>query len=349
MAKDSLKGNAAQARPGVREVALRAGVSAATVSRVLNGFRNVTPETRARIQQAIEEMGYVRHGAARALSLHRSQTIGLIVPVLGTAVFAEAAQAIQERLQQSGYCLLTAGTGYSPVQELDAARTMIEHGIDGLILVGDNHLPQLVDLVQQAGIPVVQTFVYEPGSVFPSVGFDNYQPAYELTQHLADLGHTAFAVLHSHVKNNDRIKARLDGILRCLADRGIAPGADLIVEVGYTIAEGRAGLGVLLEQGRRFTALACSGDVVAVGALIEAGHRGIAVPRQLSITGFHDLELASHMEPPLTTVHVPIVEMSNTAVDLLLAELTDGVAPAARNLPTSIVMRKSVGPPAGRK
>jgi LacI family transcriptional regulator len=345
MSEEGTKSSGLLARPGVREVARRAGVSPATVSRVLNGLPNVTPETRAKIQRTLDEMNYVRHGAARALSLHRSQTIGLLVPVLGTAVFAEAAQAIQERLQRRGYSLLTAGTAYSPQQELEAARTMIEHGVDGLIMVGSNHLPQLVELVQQWGIPAVQTFVYETESVFPSVGFDNYQPAYELTRHLVDLGHTEFAVMYSHVRNNDRIKARLDGILQCLADRGLRPGPERLVEVGYTIAEGRAGLRLLHERKKRFTALACTGHVIAVGALIEAGHRGIAVPRDLSITGFHDLELASHMEPPLTTVHVPIVEMSNTAVDLLLAELAGEAAPAVRNLPTSIVMRKSVGPP----
>jgi LacI family transcriptional regulator len=342
--KSKRSGLAATARPGVVEVARRAGVSVATVSRVLNDSPHVRPDTRARIQAALDDMRYMRNGAARALSSRRSRTIGLIVPMLGTAVFAEAAQAIQEALQPRKYNLLTATSGYDPARELDAARTMIEHGVDGLVLVGNNHLPALYDLVQQAEIPVVQTFVYYPKSIFPCVGFDNFKATYEIVDYLIDLGHCEFAILSSRLTNNDRINARFEGITQCLRDHGITSDGDLMVQVGFTIAEGRAGLRALRDKGRRFTALACTGDVIAVGALLEAQQQGIDVPGQLSITGFHDLDLASHMDPPLTTVHAPIREMGTTAVEVILARLAGEAPPLVCNLPTSIVMRKSVGP-----
>jgi LacI family transcriptional regulator len=335
---------AASARNGVLEVAQRAGVSVATVSRVLNDSPHVRPETRAKIQRVLDEMRYVRNGAARALSSRRTRTIGLIVPVLGTAVFSEAAQAIQERLQAHKYSLLTAGSAYDMARELDAARAMIEHGVDGLLLVGKTHAPELYDLVQQAEIPVVQTFVFDPNSVFPCVGFDNFRASYEIVDYLIDLGHRDFAIMFSHLKNNDRIRARYEGIAQCLKDHGIAPDPDLMVEVGFTIAEGRAGLRALVARNRRFTALACTGDVIAVGALIEAREARIDVPGRLSVTGFHDLDLASHLDPPLTTVHVPIREMGERAVDLLLSRLDGEAPPLVCNLATSIVMRKSVGP-----
>jgi LacI family transcriptional regulator len=331
-------------RPGVLEVAHRAGVSPATVSRVLNNSPLVKPETRARIQRVLDEMRYMRNGAARALASRRSRTVGLIVPVLGTAVFAEASQVIQGSLQAERYSLLTAGTSYDPAQELEAARTMIEHGVDGLILVGTSHDPALFRLLSETRTPAVQIFAYDPASKLPCVGFDNFQASYDITNYLVNMGHTRVAILLSHTKNNDRISARFDGIKACLRDRGLAIDTSLIVEVGFTIMEGRGGLRELLSKGKAFTALACTGDVVAVGALLEARARGINIPKDLSITGFHDLDLSSQMEPPLTTVQVPIEDMGKTAVNLLLATLNGTSLPTVRNLPTLIVVRKSVGP-----
>jgi LacI family transcriptional regulator len=331
-------------RPSIREVAKRAGVSVATVSRVLNDMPRVNPQTRARIQSVLASMNYVRHGAARALSSRRSQTIGLIVPLLGPAVFSEAMQAIEKRMQEHKYYVLTAGSGYDPDKEFDVARAMVERGVDGLVLVGSTHLPALYALLEQAGIPAVQTFALDPDSRLPCVGFDNYTPAYELTAHLIDLGHREFAVMHGGLKSNDRITSRFDGIMDCLRKNGIKPDARLVVEVGHTISEGRRGLEALVRTGHRFTALACSGDIIAVGALVEARHLGIAVPGQVSITGFHDLDLASHTDPPLTTVHAPISEMGRMAADFLIARIAGKNPPAMRALPTSIVLRKSVGP-----
>lgn len=331
-------------RPGVLEVARKAGVSPATVSRVLNDSPLVKPETRARIQRVLDEMNYMRNGAARALSSRRSRTVGLIVPLLGTAVFAEALQVIQTCLQGERYSILTAGTSYDADQELQAARTMIEHGVDGLILVGTRHDPALLRLLKETQIPAVQIFAFDPQSTLPCVGFDNFRASYDITDYLVSMGHRRVAIMLSHTKNNDRISARFEGIKACLHDRGLRTDPDLIVEVGFTIPEGRGGLRELLSRGKTFTALACTGDVIAVGALLEARAQGIEVPKDLSITGFHDIDLSSQMDPPLTTVQVPIEDMGKTAVNLLLATLDGRSLPTVRNLPTSIVVRKSVGP-----
>jgi LacI family transcriptional regulator len=331
-------------RPRVLEVARKAGVSPATVSRVLNDSPLVKPDTRARIQRVLDEMNYMRNGAARALSSRRSRTVGLIVPLLGTAVFAEALQEIQTCLQAERYGLLTAGTSYDPAQELQAARMMIEHGIDGLMLVGTQHDPALFRLVEETQTPVVQIFAFDPRSTLPCVGFDNFQASYDITDYLISVGHRRIAIMHSHARNNDRISARFEGIKACLLKHGLQVDKDLIVEVGFTIAEGGGGLRELLSRNKPFTALACSGDVIAVGALLEARARGIAVPGELSICGFHDIDLSAQMDPPLTTVKVPIEEMARTAVQLLLGTLEGKSIPTVRNLPTSIIVRKSVGP-----
>jgi LacI family transcriptional regulator len=333
-------------RPGVLEVARRAGVSPATVSRVLNDSPLVKPDTRERIRRVLEEMNYMRNGAARALSSRRSRTVGLIVPLLGTAVFAEALQEIQTRLHIERYGLLTASTYYDSDEELKAARMMIEHGVDGLMLVGTAHDPALLRLLKETQTPAVQIFAFDPESSLPCVGFDNFQASYDITDYLISVGHRRIAIMYSHTTNNDRLTARFEGIKACLRKHGLRVDNDLVVEVGFTIPEGGGGLRELLSRNKSFTALACSGDVIAVGALLEARTQGISVPKDLSVCGFHDIDLSSQIDPPLTTVKVPIEEISKTAVELLLRTLEGKSLPTVRNLPTSIIVRKSVCPPA---
>lgn len=341
MDKPSLGGSG---RPGVRDVARLAGVSPATVSRVLNHSTSVAAATRQKILAAMDSLSYLPDGVAKSFSKRRSGSVGVIIPALGNSVYAESVEAIERHLQQGHYRLLTACSGYDPHKEYELARAFVEHGVDGLILVGSDHLPELYRLVSQAGIPAIQTFVHAPSSPLPSVGFDNYGPVLEMTRFLLDYGHTEFAILHSPLAHNDRIATRLSAILAALAERGIVPHPELIVEAGYTVAGGRAGLRALLATGRRFTALPCTGDVIAIGALIEARRAGIEVPAQLSVSGFHDYDLASQIEPPLTTVHAPVSEMSTAAAQFLISSISGENPPRARELATAMVVRKSVGP-----
>ena len=330
-------------RSGVRDIARLAGVSPATVSRVLNQSANVNAETRARIQSVLDSVNYVRDGVARSLTSGRSGSIAVIVPALGNSVYSDAVEAIERRLQVSHYHLLTASSGYDPRREYEVARTLIERGVDGLILVGNDHVPEMYDLVRRSALPAIQTFTDDPSSKLPSVGFDNYGPVSEIVKFVADLGHREFAVLHSPVRHNDRIAARLRAILAALNERGIQVAPGRIVEAGYTVAAGRAGMRALLSGPHTFTAVACTGDVLAVGAVIEARSAGMDIPGDLSITGFHDYDLAAQIEPPLTTVHAPVREMSVAAVEYLLSCIAGENPPKIRSLPTALVVRKSVG------
>ncbi len=331
-------------RNGVRDIARLAGVSPATVSRVLNQSASVNPETRARIQAVLDSVNYVRDGVARSLTSRRSGSVAVIVPAIGNSVYSDAVDAIERRLQLSRYHLLTASSGYDPRREYELARTLIEHGVDGLILVGNDHLPELYDLLNRSNVPAIQTFTDDPTSRLPCVGFDNDGPVRELVKFVVDLGHRDFAVLHSPIRNNDRIATRLKAILAALDDRGISVPSSRIIEAGYTVAEGRAGMRALLSGPREFTAVACSGDVLAVGAVIEARSVGIEIPGDLSITGFHDYDMAAQIEPPLTTVHAPVREMSIAATEYLLSSISGQNPPKFRQLPTALVVRKSAGP-----
>lgn len=214
--------------------------------------------------------------------------------------------------------------------------------MDGLILVGNTHEPALFGLLAQAGVPAVQTFGTYAQATLPSIGFDDAGPSYEITEYLLQLSHRELALLCSYCSSNDRLAARREGMLRCLRDHGLEAACD--AEVGYTIAEGRRGLGVLLETGRPFTAVLTTGDVLAAGVVIEARRRGVKVPDALSVTGFHDHDLAAQLDPPLTTVHAPVREMCEAAADYLLGAI-EGEAPSLPPpLPTCLVIRQSTGP-----
>jgi LacI family transcriptional regulator len=331
-------------RNGVRDIARLAGVSPATVSRVLNQSAKVSAPTRARIQAVLDSVNYVRDGIARSLTSRRSGSVAVIVPALGNSVYSDAVDAIERRLQLSRYHLLTASSGYDPRREYEVARTLIEHGVDGLILVGNDHVPELYDLLSRSAVPAIQTFTDDPSSKLPCVGFDNDKPVRELIDFVVDLGHREFAVLHSPVRHNDRIATRLKAILSTLKQHGIDVPPDRTIEAGYTVAAGRAGMRALLAGQRKFTAVACTGDVLAVGAVIEARSAGVNIPRDLSITGFHDYDMAAQIEPPLTTVHAPVREMSVAAAEYLLSCLSGENPPRFRQLPTALVVRKSAGP-----
>lgn len=293
----------------------------------------------------MRELNYTPDRLAASFASGRSRTIGIIVPSLGNTVYNQAIEAAERRLQADRYQLLTASSGYEPIKELETATALVEHGVDGLILVGNVHLAELYDLVERMQVPTVQTFVNNADSRLPSIGFDNFQPVFDLTSHVLTLGHRHMAILHSPTKNNDRILARVQAIQAAMRHHGIEPDPELIIEAGITVDDGRSGMRALLRTGREFTAVACSGDVIAIGAVIEAQASGLLVPRDVSVSGFHDYDLASVIEPPLTTVHAPIREMAAAAVQYLLSVIEGDRPPRTRTMPTSMVLRKSVGPP----
>jgi LacI family transcriptional regulator len=332
-------------KAGMADIAAAAGVSSATVSRVLNSPEMVRPELRERVQQALRTLGYVPHGVARALASKRTRSVGAIVPTLGTSIFARGVEALQNRLGEAGYGLLVANSQYDPEKELWETRTLLERGIDGLVLVGNERLSGARTLLRQYGIPVVATYVNEMADEVPAVGLDNYQGGYDLARHLIDLGHRNFAVVTSPAANNDRIRARKDGILSCLSHHGVSANQRLLFEMPYTMDSGKNAVRTLASAAADITALICTTDVIAIGAIAEAKALGLALPEDLSIAGFDDLEFASYLTPSLTTVHVPAEEIGRLAADRLIDLMNGTTVEMVTNLAASVVVRGSTGAP----
>jgi LacI family transcriptional regulator len=205
------------AKARLSDVAKVAGVSPATVSRVINSPEKVSAELRERVGAAVEKLHYVPDGAARALASRQSRTIGAVVPTLDIAIFASGVAALQARLSEAGYTLLVANAEYNPKKEAQEVRALIERGVDGLVLVGGSHAPDVYKLLQNRRIPYVNTYHYGSDKKRPCIGVDNRLAAGRVVDYLYDLGHREFAVITSPVEHNDRIAARQDGFVERLA------------------------------------------------------------------------------------------------------------------------------------
>lgn len=327
------------------DVAARAGVSVATVSRVINEPERVSEGLRARVESAISELSYVLHGAARALASSRTRTIGAVVPTLDIAIFAQGVSALQKSLNLAGYTLFIANSEYDPKRELMEIRALVERGVDALVLVGQTRPAEAYTLLKNNGVPFVTTYFYDAAAAHPSVGIDNHGASSRMCRYLIDLGHKTFGVLTSPTAGNDRIAARHRGILDTLVQHGLVLPPEQDLEIAYSLADGRSALRSLLTVAPEITAVVCTTDMHAIGALLEARSLGIAVPQQLSISGFDGLELAAEMEPPLTTVDVPANEMGERIGDYVINRLNGQAVPLHTTLSVSLVVRGSTGRP----
>lgn len=328
------------------DVAQRVGCSVATVSRALNNPAMVSEDVRERVRQVVAELGYLRNSAAGALRSRRTRTLGAVIPTLDHAIYARLVEALQNSAGEAGYSLLVTTSNFEIEREARQSRLLVERGAEGLVLVGHTHAPELCDLLASRRVPFVNTYTYRPGTDQPSVGFDNKAASAQVARFLAALGHRDFALIVGFRRDNDRVKDRIDGAREALAATGIALPESAVMEEPYTIEGGREGMRRLLQSGSMPSAVICGSDVLAFGAISECADRGIAVPQEISIVGFDDLDFAAHLKPALTTVRVPAAEMGRRAAEFLMDTL-DG-RPHAIHCPldTDLILRDSTAPPA---
>jgi len=327
------------------DVARLARVSAATVSRALTQPHKVKAATVARIQQAVQALGYVAHGAARALASRRARTVGAVIPTLDNAIFANTTHALQKTLDEAGYTLLLACHEFDPLVEARVTRTLIERGVDALVLLGTTHDPSVFHAVETHRIPYVLTWALDASGRHPCIGFDNRAAGTRIAEHLLDLGHREFAMISGVTAGNERARDRLQGVREAIAARGLWLRPQRVVEKPFTLTAGREGLKEVLRGEARPTAVICGNDVLAIGALAECHAAGIEVPRQISVTGFDDMEIAAMITPGLTTVHFPTAELGALAAQHLLARLAGEPSAARTELPVELVVRSSTAPP----
>jgi len=326
------------------DVAALAGVTKMTVSRALREPDKVADATRARIDAAIREIGYVPNSLAGSLSSKRSRIIAAVVPTIQHAVFADTIQGLSEVCGREGYHLMIAGTEYSVAEEDALIQAFLTRRPDGMVLTGVTRSARSRKLLRKAGLPIVETWELSNSPIDMVVGYSNYRAAYEMTAALAARGYRRIAFLSRPTANNERTSRREAGYRQALADRGL-PVLDVIeVSAARDIEPEHGGkaLADLLTRDPAVDAAFFTNDVYAVGALAWCRRNAIAVPDRLGIAGFHDLDIARMVSPSLTSVHVPAREIGRHAAEMLLRRLGDKPIEANRvELPFRIVERES--------
>ena len=331
-----------RSRATLEDVARLAGVSLGSASRALSVPGEVRPVTLERVQRAVSQLGYVRNGAAQALASRRTKTIAAIYPTLDNPIFAVSIQCLQQTLWGLGYQLLVASHDYKPAREVELLRAIVERGVDGIVLVGTDHADGVYDLQRQYELPCVLSWAVDESRPGQCVGFSYLDAAQRMASLVVERGHTRIALCPGIADGNERVRARIQGTRAALQAHGLVLREEWIVERPFTFDGGRSAITQLCQTSDRPTALICGTDIQAVGAIGACRDRGIRVPDELSITGSDDIELASLVEPRLTTVHVPTAEIGRLSAERIVGLIEGRALGETGALQTTLTLRESL-------
>ncbi|MCQ8769558.1 LacI family DNA-binding transcriptional regulator [Streptomyces telluris] len=330
----------------IKDVAERAGVSVATVSRVLNG-RSPVAETRERVLAAVAELGYRPDVVARALRTARTRTLGLVISDLRNPFFTELADAVEQEARRLGYSLIIGNAGESPEQQDDHIRTLLDRRIDGLLVSSAGTGSAMLGEAVAAGTPLVLLDREVPGVAAPCVRAEGRAALTELAAHLAALGRRRPAVIVAPA-GTPVGDERLESFRTALAAHGVPLPAERIGASPDLRPEGgRQVMRRLLDLAEPPDAVLATDNLMALGALDEVRARGLRVPSDVALVAFDDVAWFAHLDPPLTAVAQPTRELGRAAVHTLLARIEGREAPSVL-LPAHLVRRRSCGePPTG--
>lgn len=318
--KKAKKGNAA-GKITLVEVAQAAGVSPITVSRVVNQPHKVSDGVRARVQKAIDDLGYIPNQHASSLASARSGVIGVVIPSLSNVVFTDVLRGIYQVMGAAGYKVLLVDTHYSPQEEEKMVRTLLSQWPEGLIITGGDQTPACAQLLRRSRIPLVQIMELLDEPIDMNIGFSHQAAGGDVVAHLMAQGRRRIGFIGARL--DPRVRQRIGGYIQALEAAGIyEPSLIATSPAPSSIALG----GVLFQQlmeanHNNIDAVFCANDDLALGALFEAQRRNIRIPEDLAICGFNDIEAAAYVNPSLTSVAVGRYEMGVKAAELIIHAL----------------------------
>jgi len=325
----------------IREVAAKAGVSVATVSRVLNRKGPIRQTTSQRVLDVAEALDYVPHAAARSLSISRTHTVGVLLPDLHGEFFSEVIRGVDLASRRIGYHLLLSGSHSDP-GEMAAVLTAMHGRVDGLIVMLPDVQAEALRSRFPPNLPVV--LLNSPAEADYSITIDNYGGARHMVEHLVGLGHRRIAFIRGPEGNADADE-RLRGFRRAMHRVVEGPVSGLEVPGDFSEASGYVAVHAIISMIPRPTAIFAANDSMAVGALSALREAGIEVPGGMALAGFDDIPIARYISPTLTTVSVAISELGRQAFEMVVESIE---APQSRGrhrktVPTTLVVRQSCG------
>lgn len=317
--------------PTMADVARHAGVSSMSVSRALRDSSRVSKSTRERIFKAIDELGYVLDLSAGSLSSKRTGFVAAIVPSINNSNFSDTARGITEGLEGTGLQLLLAYNDYSVEREEGLIEAMLRRRPEGIILTGGIHTSRARRMLENAGIPVVETWDLPGEPIDQVVGFSNTEAMAELVRTLAKKGYSRFGYIGGTTERDTRGNQRREGFRSALATLGL--GSDRVISFGVppiSMEQGGQAIVSLLEKWPDTELAICVSDLSAFGALMECHRRGLKVPDDIAIAGFGNYEIASCCHPRITSVDIECHEIGLLAARKIIQSIHNPTAPDRR-------------------
>jgi LacI family gluconate utilization system Gnt-I transcriptional repressor len=306
------------------DVAKLAGVSAMTVSRVLNRPDTVSAETVAEVRKAIDKTGYVPNLLAGALASNKTNLIAVIVPTITGSIFSACIQSLTDALDEAGYQMLLGLSGYPAAREGRLLTAILSRRPDGLVLTGTSHSPRDRRRLKEARIPIVEIWDLSHRPVDMAVGFSHAAVGKAVAEFLLGKGYRRFAMVGA---DDERARLRWMTYSQVLQNNGIRPVVEVVTPAPTNLWMGRDGLSRLIADGFRDGAIFCSSDALAHGVLLEAQARGLSVPGDIAVMGFGDTDIAAYTVPALSTVRIDRFGIGRHAAECLLTRLGGGTVP----------------------
>jgi len=332
-------------KPTIYDVSRQARVSLATVSRVVHNHPTVRPETRAKVLEAMDQLGYHPNLLASALMTKQTKTIGLLVPDISNPFFAELCRGVGDAVSEIGINVVICNTDDQLDREKDQVRLLRQKGVDGLILasaeVNEEHIDEL--LIQRYPVVLVARGVSRMD--VPSVTVDDFEGGYVATRYLLDLGHRRIALLSGPRRTTPTL-ARRKGFEAAMEQMGVPIDPQLVDAGAHTIESGMEMTARLLERNpERPTAIVAGNDLIAIGAIKVLRRAGLRIPEDISIVGYDGTFLTEAFDPELTTVRQPTEEIATEAIRLLTSAIADPEKVSRKVvLPPQLLIRASTGP-----
>ncbi|MFC0189293.1 LacI family DNA-binding transcriptional regulator [Fictibacillus aquaticus] len=330
--------------PTIKDVAKKANVSTATVSRILNGLPGYSEETKKKVTEAIAELGYQPNAVARGLINKRTQTIGVLFPDVSGMLSSEVLEGVERAAHDAGFSVIVCNTASSGSRTIKYLRLLQEKRVDGIIFASENIKDEYAAIFSEMKVPVVLVSTESQKHTLPFVRVNDFEGAFSAAEFLIKNGHCKIGMIGGSFDDPIAGVPRMNGFKEALSKNGIEFEPNMLVaNEGYRFNDGKNSLPKLLQQFPEMTAVFAASDELAIGAMSAAHEMNIKVPEQLSIIGYDNLKISEMCYPPLTTISQPLVQMGEKAGEMLTA-LIDGKEKTAESiyLPFEIVERLSV-------
>jgi LacI family transcriptional regulator len=332
--------------PTIRDVAKRAGVATMTVSRVINNSGYVSDETRAKVEAAVAELGYVPNMLGPSLRFKQTNTLALVLTDITNPFWTTIARGAEDAAHEKGYSVILCNTDESPDKQEQYLTMLLRRRIDGILLAPACSSAESVEQIQKQGIAVVVLDRSVPVADVDIVRGDSTGGAYTLTRHLLDLGHKRIMML-AGPKDVSTSSERVAGFRRALIEAGLEPEKDNVIWGEFTQDSGHAMTLQALERTPKPTAIFAGNNFIAIGALRAMRETGLQVPENISVVSFDDLPDSMSAKPFITNVAQPTYDIGYQATQILITRMTGDKTGEFRSilLPTQLIVRQSSGPP----